>query len=89
MALAVPVIQNARAVLEGGCSVTSDCQLISSTVQTMAPPESKATLAVPQTEEWQQVILTFLYINIHTHGNLIVSSDISLSQLRAIFFSFY
>jgi len=54
MALAVPVIQNARAVLEGDCSVSPDCQLISSTVQTMTRPESKATLGVQHPEEWQQ-----------------------------------
>jgi hypothetical protein len=52
MALAVPVIQNARAVLED-TSASQDCQLISSTVQTMTRPESK--MNVPNPEEWQQV----------------------------------
>jgi len=53
MALAVPVIQNARAVLEGDCSISSDCQLISSTVQTMSRPQLKPTME-ENTEEWHQ-----------------------------------
>jgi len=52
MALAVPVIQNARAVLEGDSSISSDCQLVSSTVQTMARHQLKPPME-ENTEEWQ------------------------------------
>lgn len=55
MALAVPVIQNARAVLED-TSASQDCQLISSTVHTMTRPENKSVMNAPNgNEEWQQV----------------------------------
>lgn len=68
MALAVPVIQNARAVLEEDCSINPDCQLISSTVQTMTRPQVKPSMGV-HPEEWHEVryikldtFIKFLYI---------------------------
>ncbi|EDO40450.1 predicted protein [Nematostella vectensis] len=59
MALAVPVIQNARAVLEDelGCSTSHDNQPLTSTVLTMTRAATTAStnlLNVPGTEEWQQ-----------------------------------
>ena len=63
MALAVPVIQNARAVLED-TPASQDCQLISSTVQTMTRPENKPVMNVQGTEEWQQVGVWLSYSDI-------------------------